>query len=97
MNPKMGGLIWVDFLYLQTVVHPNHFDKEMLVEVAKEKPEWAFLTELNAFLSNNDYSQATTHIQNQFEEQNTIRKNILDADIQPEDIQRIIKFTNRPI
>lgn len=97
MNPKMGGLIWVDFLYLQTVVHPNHFDTDQLTQVAIEKPEWTFILELNRLLAERDLTQATKWIQDQFEEQNTIRKNVLASDISSEDIERMIKFTNRPI
>lgn len=97
MNPEMGGLIWVDFLYLQTIVHPNQFNVQQLEEVAKVKPEWDFLNELIAFLSNNDLEMATKHIYEQFEIQNTIRKNVMESNISTEDIQRIIDFKNRPI
>lgn len=97
MNPKMGGLIWVDFLYLQTVVHPNHFDTDQLTQVAIEKPDWTFILELNRMLAEGNLSLATKWIQDQFEVQNTIRKNVLASDISSEDIERMIKFTNRPI
>lgn len=97
MNTKMGGLIWVDFLYLQTVVHPNHFDTDQLTQIAIEKPDWTFILELNRMLAEGNLSLATKWIQDQFEVQNTIRKNVLASDISSEDIERMIKFTNRPI
>ncbi len=97
MSPEMGGLIWIDFLYLQSIVHPNTLDLEQINTLVKAKPEWEFMIKLQQKLIQKDWEAVNNCIYDEFELQNSIRKNILAAKVTESDIQRIIDLKNRPV
>ena len=97
MDVNMNGLIWVDYLYLQTIVHPNQFDTGLLEDLQKNKPEWLFMVSLNDRLQANDLTAANELIYLEFDHLNTGRQIMENKNLTPESIQQIIDFKNRPV
>lgn len=97
MSFDMGGLIWIDYLYAATIVFPNRFDENEIIELIRHKPEWNFPKELLGFIQENQLEQAQQLIFNEFEQMNRIRQQVLSSEIQESTIQRIINNKNTPI
>lgn len=94
---EMGGLIWIDFLYLNTVVHPKRFDIEQLELLTKNKPDWEFAHSLLDAVKQNDFDKAQKLIFDEFETMNNIRTQVLSLDDSEQTLQRYFNLKNKPL
>ncbi len=97
MSVNMGGIIWLDYLYLNTIVHPKRFNLEQLEEIMECKPDWDFIKQLVIYVRNQQLELAQKHIYENFETINTIRQSLLNSSLSAEDIQKVMNQHNKPV